>query len=61
MPVLAIVGTEDVMTPPKYSEFMRDRIEGASMKVIEGGTHFAFAEFPNDVNGAIEAFLNNLN
>jgi pimeloyl-ACP methyl ester carboxylesterase len=59
-PMLAIVGTEDVMTPPKYSRFMQERIESASIKVIEGGTHFVFAEFPNDVNKAIEIFLNSL-
>jgi pimeloyl-ACP methyl ester carboxylesterase len=58
--MLAIVGTEDVMTPPKYSQFMQERMESTSIKVIEGGTHFVFAEFPNDVNQAIETFLNTL-
>ena len=59
-PMLAIVGTEDVTTPPKNSEFMQEKIENASINVIDGGTHFVFAEFPNDVNKAIETFLNTL-
>ncbi len=56
-PTLAIVGTEDIMTPPKYSEFLRDRIDGAEMVVIDGGTHFVFGEYPDKVNAAIETFV----
>jgi pimeloyl-ACP methyl ester carboxylesterase len=57
VPLHAIVGTEDVMTPPKYSEFMCKNMTDADMTVIEGGTHFVFAEQPDAVNQAIEAFL----
>jgi pimeloyl-ACP methyl ester carboxylesterase len=56
-PLHAIVGTEDVMTPPKYSEFMCKIMQQADMTVIEGGTHFVFAEQPDAVNQAIENFL----
>lgn len=56
-PLHAIVGTEDVMTPPKYSEFMCKNMSAADMTVIEGGTHFVFAEQPDAVNQAIEKFL----
>jgi pimeloyl-ACP methyl ester carboxylesterase len=56
-PTHAIVGTEDVMTPPKYSEFMCRHMPNADMTVIEGGTHFVFAEQPDAVNQAIETFL----
>lgn len=56
-PLHAIVGTEDVMTPPKYSEFMCKNMSDAGMTVIEGGTHFVFAEQPDRVNQAIEKFL----
>jgi pimeloyl-ACP methyl ester carboxylesterase len=57
LPTLLIVGSEDVMTPPKYAEFMRDGIENVSLKLIEGGTHFVFAEQPEEVNEAIETFI----
>ncbi len=59
-PTHCIVGTEDVMTPPKYSEFLCDRITNASMTVVDGGTHFVFAEYPAQVNQAITKFLDNL-
>ncbi len=56
-PLHAIVGSEDVMTPPKYSEFLCKNMVEADMTLIEGGTHFVFAEQPEAVNQAIEAFL----
>lgn len=61
VPLHAIVGSEDVMTPPKYSEFLCKSMSDADMTVIEGGTHFVFAEQPDAVNRAIEAFLERLN
>jgi pimeloyl-ACP methyl ester carboxylesterase len=55
-PTHAIVGTDDVMTPPKYSEFLIKSMSNADMTLIEGGTHFVFAEQPDIVNQSIEAF-----
>ncbi|MBT4266732.1 MAG: alpha/beta hydrolase [Deltaproteobacteria bacterium] len=60
MPVLAIVGDQDTMTPPKYASFMVDKIAGAKMVIIPGGTHMAYAEKPVAVNQAIDAFLKSL-
>lgn len=57
IPVLAICGKDDIMTPPKYSQYMADNIKNARTVIIQGGTHFAFAEKPDEVNRAIEAFL----
>lgn len=57
VPVLAVCGTDDAMTPPKYSHFMADKLANAQVKVIEGGTHFVFAEKPNEVNRVIEDFI----
>ena len=57
LPMLAIVGTEDVMTPKKYAEFMVEKMPNAELEVIQGGTHSVFAEKPEEVNAAIERFL----
>jgi pimeloyl-ACP methyl ester carboxylesterase len=57
VPTLAIVGTDDVMTPPKYSTFLEERMPRASVRIIEGGTHFVFAEHPDAVNRAIADFV----
>lgn len=60
VPLLALCGTEDIMTPPKYTNFMADRIPGAKAVVIEGGTHMVFAEKPDEVNRAMDEFLKGL-
>ncbi|MBW1644043.1 MAG: alpha/beta hydrolase [Deltaproteobacteria bacterium] len=57
VPLFAICGDQDMMTPPKYSNYLVDKIAGAKAVIIPGGTHFAFAEKPLEVNKAIEAFL----
>lgn len=60
IPMLAIVGDQDIMTPPKYAQFMVDKMPNARMVVIPGGTHFVFGEKPEAVNSAIESFLQSL-
>jgi pimeloyl-ACP methyl ester carboxylesterase len=57
LPLLALCGDEDTMTPPKYSRFLAERIPGARAVVVEGGTHMVFAEKPDAVNAAIHEFL----
>jgi len=59
-PTLAVVGTDDAMTPPKYSHFLADRMPNARVEVVEGGTHFVFAELPERVNAAISEFIGEL-
>jgi pimeloyl-ACP methyl ester carboxylesterase len=60
VPVLALCGSDDVMTPPKYSHFLAERIPGTRAVVIPGGTHMVFAEKPEEVNSAIEEFVGGL-
>ena len=57
MPALAICGTDDVMTPPKYTHFLTEKMPNARGVVIEGGTHQVHVEKPTEVNAAIEDFL----
>jgi pimeloyl-ACP methyl ester carboxylesterase len=56
-PTLVICGTEDDMTPVKYSQYLANKIAGARLFIIEGGSHFVFMEKPEEVNRAIEEFL----
>jgi len=60
VPTLVLCGSEDVMTPPKYSSYLAARIEGTKLIVVDGGTHYFFAEKPEVVNQAIEQFLDGL-
>jgi pimeloyl-ACP methyl ester carboxylesterase len=57
LPVLAVVGDQDNMTPPKYSQYLIKNLPNCRMEIIEGGTHLAFLEKPQLVNAAIERFL----
>ena len=57
LPTAVICGSQDVMTPVKYSSYLREKIPGAMQAVIDGGSHFAQVEKPHDVNRAIEDFM----
>lgn len=58
IPALVVCGTEDKMTPPSWSEFIRDRIPGARLTLIEGTGHFVMLENPEAFNAALTDFLN---
>lgn len=60
LPVLVLCGSDDQMTPVKYSQFLTDRIKGARQVVIEGGTHLVPAEKPMEINQAIKEFIGSL-
>jgi 3-oxoadipate enol-lactonase len=57
VPTLVIVGDEDAITPPKFSELMRDRIPNAKLEVVRGAGHLAPVEQPEQVNRAIGEFM----
>ena len=56
-PVLVITSEEDKLTPPKYGIFLEQKIKRASRVHIQDAGHLAPAEKPEEVNGAIAAFL----
>ncbi|MCJ7514626.1 MAG: alpha/beta hydrolase [Dehalococcoidia bacterium] len=60
VPTLVICGTEDDMTPVKYSQYLVNKIIGARLVIVEGGTHLCHLEKPAEVNRAIEEFLSSL-
>jgi pimeloyl-ACP methyl ester carboxylesterase len=57
VPTLIVCGREDKLTPVKYSEYLRDHIPNASLKVIEGAGHMVMLEQPEQLNQAIREFL----
>ena len=60
LPVLAIVGTEDIMTPPKYSTFLAAQLAHCEVVQVEGATHTGYAEQPDVFNAAIARFTQSL-
>lgn len=60
VPLLAIAGAQDVMTPPKFTTALADRVPGAQARIIEGAGHFAMVENPEETNAALRAFVNQI-
>jgi pimeloyl-ACP methyl ester carboxylesterase len=56
-PTLAICGTADRLTPPKYSTYLCDHIPDAQLVLIEGAGHMVMLEQPEAVSRAIADFL----
>jgi pimeloyl-ACP methyl ester carboxylesterase len=60
VPALVVCGAEDKMTPPSLSQFIRDRIPGARLALIEGAGHFVMMENPEAFNATLTDFVNSL-
>lgn len=60
IPSLIICGSDDKLTPVKYSEYLNKNISGSRLVVIQGTGHMVMMEKPNHVNKAIEVFLEEL-
>ncbi|MEE9198428.1 MAG: alpha/beta hydrolase [Dehalococcoidia bacterium] len=60
LPTLLICGTEDVMTPVKYHQYLADRLPDARLVIIPGTTHYVFTEKPTEVNQALREFVEGL-
>jgi pimeloyl-ACP methyl ester carboxylesterase len=44
IPTLAICGLEDTLTPPKYHEFLTEKLANCTLAVLEGAGHWPFVE-----------------
>ena len=60
VPALMVCGTEDVMTPVRYSTYLADNIRDSRLAVLEGATHYVQLERHREVNQAITDFLEEL-
>lgn len=56
-PTAVICGAADRLTPPKYSETLRDRIPGAALTLVPDAGHMVMIEQPDAVNDALRALL----
>ena len=48
------------MTPPKYAEYLHQKIKGSQLVLISGAGHMVMLEKPDEVNRAIEVLLEQL-
>ena len=56
-PVHVLCGEDDRLTPPKYAQYLRDSIPGASLTIIPHAGHMVMVEQPELVNQAMKEFL----
>ncbi|MDE2058637.1 MAG: alpha/beta hydrolase [candidate division NC10 bacterium] len=60
LPTLVICGTDDLMTPPKYAEYLHRQINQSQLAAIRAAGHMVMLEKPDEVSESIEAFLDRL-
>jgi pimeloyl-ACP methyl ester carboxylesterase len=59
-PTLVVCGTEDRLTPPKYSAFLVERIAGARLVLVDGAGHMVMIEKEHQVADALSEWLREL-
>ncbi len=57
IPTLIICGSEDQLTPIKYSQYLKENIKDSKLVIIEDAGHMVMFEKPNIFNQALDAFL----
>jgi 3-oxoadipate enol-lactonase len=60
LPVLALTGEKDVFTPPKFAQFVADRVPGAQARILPRAGHLPMIERPAETNYAIASFVTGL-
>ena len=56
-PTLVLVGSRDILVPPRYAREVARQITGASLKVIRGGGHVPWLDRPEACIRALQSFL----
>jgi len=60
VPTLIVSADQDILTPVKYGELLRERIKGSKLHVIKNSGHFMMQEKPEEFNEALTEFLGTL-
>jgi len=59
-PVLIVCGSEDRLTPVKYSRYLEEKLPDSKVELIDGAGHMVMLEEPDQVNQAIIKFIKQL-
>jgi pimeloyl-ACP methyl ester carboxylesterase len=59
-PTLVICGSNDQLTPTKYSQYLADQIPEASLVIVDDAGHMVMLEQPEAVVESIQDFVNAL-
>ena len=57
IPTLILCGAEDIMTPPKHSQYLKDHLPNAQLHILEKTGHMLTLEQPEAVIKLLKRFL----
>jgi len=57
VPAFVVCGTQDNLTPSKFSVYLRDQLEGAVLHLVEGAGHMVMVERPEAVVEALSVVV----
>ncbi|MFQ6088258.1 MAG: alpha/beta fold hydrolase [Candidatus Methanofastidiosia archaeon] len=60
VPTLIVCGSEDRLTPLKYSSYLKNKIENSQLEVIERAGHMVMLEQHEEFNEKLDEFLEHL-
>jgi 3-oxoadipate enol-lactonase len=60
VPLLALVGEHDTLTPPKFSQWLAGRVPAGTARILQGAGHLAMIERPAETNAALREFVDAL-
>lgn len=60
MPTLVVAGTADPLTPPKYAEYLAQKIAGAELEIVEGAGHMLPIEHAAALGQRLRAFASSI-
>jgi pimeloyl-ACP methyl ester carboxylesterase len=60
LPTLIICGRDDLLTPVKYSEYLRANIPNSTLRVLDDAGHMVMLEKPEEFNKILEDFISSL-
>ena len=59
LPTLIVCGSEDELTPVKYSQALHTHIRGSRLEILPGAGHMVMMEAPDSFNEKVKAFIFN--
>ncbi|MCX8021871.1 MAG: alpha/beta hydrolase [Syntrophorhabdaceae bacterium] len=57
VPTLIIAGKYDLLTPPKFSEYLHSQIKGSRLEIVEDAGHMVTLERPEVINPLIKGWI----
>jgi len=57
VPLLALTGERDKMTPPAQARELADRVRHGRARILSGAGHMLMHEVPADTNEAVRSFV----